>query len=266
MPELPEVESLVRRLRPHLIGRKVVSANVGWTRILATPRLAEFQKQIVNQRFVSAGRRGKYLMFQLSSKQLLIHLRMSGNLEVRGAHEKRSKHEHVVFKLDNDQELRFHDTRKFGRVYLVDKIEMIVGKLGPEPLAVDFYFEEFFARIKNKKGAIKSLLLKQEFLAGVGNIYADESLWRAKIHPLRPASSLDRKEAALLYKAIRRILTEAIEAQGTDNGDNVVPEGDYLPRVYGREGQKCQRCRSKILKMTVGQRGTHYCPACQLPS
>lgn len=262
MPELPEVESLVRRLEPKLLGRTIVGSRIGWRRLVAKPGLATFQKGILNQKFLAADRRGKYLMFKLDTGHLLLHLRMSGNLTVVPSHEKRSKHEHVIISLDDGTELRFHDTRKFGRVYFVSDINQVVGKLGPEPLTIDF--SDFFARLNSKKGVIKSLLLKQEFLAGVGNIYADESLWRSRIHPLRAASSLTPKEAKSLYTAIRKILNEAIEAQGTDNGDNVVPEGDYVTRVYGREGQACRRCKEEIEKIVVGQRGTHYCPRCQV--
>lgn len=152
--------------------------------------------------------------------------------------------------------------RKFGRVYLLDHPDEVTGRHGPEPLDKAFTLAKFRALIKDRSGAIKPLLLNQAFIAGVGNIYADEALWRAKIHPLRKTDSLKDAEIAALYRSIRQTLRQAIEAQGTDAGDGVI-EGDYQPRVYGREGKPCYRCHRPIHKTTVGQRGTHYCPTCQ---
>jgi formamidopyrimidine-DNA glycosylase len=168
----------------------------------------------------------------------------------------------VVFDLDNGQQLRFNDVRKFGKMWVAIDPEEVTGAIGPEPLAADFNLPKFRSLVQSRSGVIKPLLLNQTFLAGVVNIYADESLWLAKIHPLRKADSLSETEIAALYRSIRKVLRKAIDDQGTDAGDGVI-EGAYEPRVYGREGQPCYRCRRPIHRITVGQRGTHFCPHCQ---
>jgi formamidopyrimidine-DNA glycosylase len=194
---------------------------------------------------------------------MLVHLKMSGSLKMHTPAVPISKHDRVIFDLDNGQQLRFNDVRKFGRVYWVADPEEITGKHGPEPLDDSFTLKKFRELIATRSGAIKPLLLNQNFLAGVGNIYADESLWSAKIHPLRKVDSLKDAEVAALYRSIRKILNRAIDDQGTDAGDNVIEAGDYTPKVYGREGLPCRRCGTIIHKSWVGQRGTHFCPHCQ---
>jgi formamidopyrimidine-DNA glycosylase len=172
------------------------------------------------------------------------------------------KHDRVIFDLDNGRQLRFNDIRKFGRMHLVPDVDDITGAHGPEPLDRAFTLPAFREMIRTRSGAIKPLLLNQQFLSGVGNIYADESLWYARIHPLRPADSLKDAEIAALYRSIRRVLKQAIDDQGTDAGDGVI-EGDYRPRVYDRQDRPCYRCHRPIHKTVVGQRGTHFCPHCQ---
>jgi formamidopyrimidine-DNA glycosylase len=193
---------------------------------------------------------------------LLIHLKMSGKLNVVDRSAPIEKHDRVVFDLDSGQQLRFNDVRKFGKMWVVIDPEEITGAIGPEPLDAAFNLPKFRALVQSRSGAIKPLLLNQTFLAGVGNIYADEALWLAKIHPLRKADSLSEAEIAALYRSIRKVLRQAIEDQGTDAGDGVI-EGDYAPRVYGREGLPCYRCHQPLHKILVGQRGTHFCPQCQ---
>jgi len=277
MPELPEVETLVRRLREPVIGRTITNAAVKWNRTIGRPAPKEFARQVRGYTIQSINRRAKYLVFELvgadpasalGNRQgmpplfLLIHLKMSGKLSVVNGDVPLLKHDRVVFDLDNGQQLRFNDIRKFGRMHLVPDVDDITGAHGPEPLDRAFTLRKFREMIQARSGAIKPLLLNQQFLSGVGNIYADESLWYAKIHPLRKANSLKDAEVAALYKSIRRVLKQAIDDQGTDAGDGVI-EGDYRPRVYDRQERPCYRCHQPILKTVVGQRGTHFCPHCQ---
>ncbi len=287
MPELPEVETLVRRLREPVIGRTIKDVTIYWKRTIARPAPREFARLLQGCTVQTIDRRAKYLVFtlqgveassrarkrrplsaqasaldQLPTLFLLIHLRMSGKLSVVDRSTPIEKHDRVVFDLDNEQQLRFNDVRKFGKMWAVIDPEEVTGAVGPEPLAVDFSLSNFRALVQSRSGVIKPLLLNQAFLAGVGNIYADESLWLAKIHPLRSADSLSEAEIAALYRAIRKVLRAAIEAEGTDAGDGVI-DGDYTPRVYGREGKPCYRCHQPLHKIVVGQRGTHFCPQCQ---
>lgn len=276
MPELPEVETLVRRLRQPLIGRTLIAARVRWARTIARPAPRDFVRTIRGFTIVAINRRAKYLVFELHRRAaptrsarggpttafLLIHLKMSGKLSVRDRTAPIEQHDRVIFDLDDDRQLRFNDVRKFGRMHLVTHIDEVTGAHGPEPLDDDFTLDVFRTRLKARSGAIKPLLLNQRFLSGVGNIYADEALWYAKIHPRRKAGSLSDAEIAALYRSIRRVLRRAITDQGTDAGDGVI-EGDYRPRVYDRAGRPCHRCRRPIQRIVVGQRGTHFCPACQ---
>ncbi len=277
MPELPEVETTVRDLRPELIGRTIKRAVVTWQRSIAHPSAAEFTRAVVGYTITGITRRGKYLVFELerqsssvhrpSSQYLLVHLRMTGQFGFHPPRVKRDPHQHVHLLLDDGRELRFHDFRKFGRWWLVDNPEHVVGKLGPEPL--DMSKKEFVARLRARKGRIKPLLLNQAFIAGVGNIYADESLWYARIHPLREAETLTDAEVSALYAAIRRVINKAIRGGGTSfdatykriNGESGAHQEAL--RVVGRAGEPCYRCGTPIVKTVFGQRGTYYCPNCQ---
>lgn len=313
MPELPEVETTVRDLRPHLVGRTIRRASVTWPRSIAHPAAEAFTREIVGYTITGITRRGKYLVFALgkttkdkrrrandggrttkdegrradderkaheeagaygakssaagSGKFLLVHLRMTGQFGFHSPRVKRDPHQHVHLLLDDGRELRFHDFRKFGRWWLVDNPEHVVGKLGPEPL--DMSKQEFLSRLAVRQGHIKPLLLNQSFIAGVGNIYADESLWYAKLHPLRQPATLTKQEASALFHAIRRVFTKAIGVGGTSfdatykriNGQSGEFQEDL--RVVGRAGEPCYRCGAPIVKTVVGQRGTYYCPNCQ---
>jgi formamidopyrimidine-DNA glycosylase len=288
MPELPEVETLVHRLREPVIGRTIEDVAVYWKRTVARPAPKEFARMLRGYTVQTIDRRAKYLVFTLtphpsaarraahalSAQQeragqyvsmplfLLIHLKMSGKLSVVDRTEPSAKYDRVVFDLDDGQQLRFNDIRKFGKMWLVADPEMVTGAIGPEPLDRAFTLPKFRELVQSRSGTIKPLLLNQEFLAGVGNIYADESLWLAKIHPLRKADSLTDVEVAALYRSIRKVLRTAIEDEGTDAGDGVI-EGDYQPRVYGRTDKPCYRCHQLIQRIVVRQRGTHFCPQCQ---
>jgi formamidopyrimidine-DNA glycosylase len=277
VPELPEVETLVRDLRPLLVGRTISGATVHWPRTIATPNAREFVRRIRGCKITAITRRAKYLVFHLvrrdgtgkrsTKKYFLVHLRMTGGFGIEVRRTPRDKHEHVVLRIDNGQELRFRDPRKFGRMWLVDEPAQVVGKLGPEPLEIPL--REFHMLFEKRRGKLKPLLLDQTFLAGLGNIYVDESLWYARLHPLRQSESLTREERGRLYRSIRQVLTRAIAVGGTSidimykrvNGAS----GGFQDslRAFDREKRPCRRCGTPIVKTIVAQRGTHYCPKCQ---
>jgi formamidopyrimidine-DNA glycosylase len=271
MPELPEVETIARGLRASLSGRIITGVTVRWERTIACPVLDRFKEQILGRRVRSIGRRGKYLVLELDRGYLLVHLKMSGRLYVVPAGQPLEKHEHTTFDLDDGRQLRFRDVRKFGRVYLVDRPEQVTADLGPEPLAEGLTLEEFRRRLASRSGRLKSLLLNQAFLAGLGNIYADEVLFRARLHPQRAASSLTLAEEERLYEAIRHVLHQAIADHGTTLGDGGYVDargraGDYQERiaVYGRTGEPCLRCQTPIERLVIGGRSSHFCPTCQV--
>ena len=213
---------------------------------------------------------GKYILIQLEHDTLVIHLKMSGRLYVvaaETAHEA-DKWVHVRFDLDAGRQLRFSDVRKFGRVYLTADVGMLLAHLGPEPLSEEFTLEHFREGMKGRKRAIKALLLEQEFIAGVGNIYADEALFRAGIHPTTPAHQLTEDDAALLHQTIRDALLLGIQHEGASINWYRKPDGEKGASqnhfyVYGRAELPCRQCGARINKIRVAQRGTHFCPECQ---
>ena len=288
MPELPEVETIIRKLRqgqpvepglppyPSPIGQTVTKVWIDWPRS-ARPSADTIVQTLPGNRFESVGRRGKYIVFSLSAaspsssrsrkprpKYLLIHLKMSGRIHVLEADFPREKHVHFAFTLENGYELRFDDARKFGRVYLLNDLDEVTGHLGPEPLEDTFTLKVLRGLMAKKSGGLKALLLDQSFIAGIGNIYADESLWRAKIHPLRRANTLQDAEIAALRRAIRAALKDGLTHGGAAI-DWVYPEGKYQDhfRVYGQTDKPCRRCKTPIERILVGQRSTHFCPSCQ---
>ena len=260
MPELPEVETVVRSVAAHLAGRKILNAR--FTSRFVTPgNRAELARKLSGRRVESVQRRGKFIVMALDRGTLTIHLGMTGKLLVAG---EADQHTHGVITLDQGL-LLYHDPRQFGRIEFSEGAPRRVAKLGPEPLEIGF--EEFRARLR-RNARIKALLLNQAFLAGMGNIYADESLFAAGIHPLTEASKLTDARAEKLYRAIRGILTQAIRLGGSSISDYVNAQGErgwfqMEHRVYGREGEPCVNCGKRIRKILVAQRGTHYCPRCQ---
>lgn len=264
MPELPEVETIARGIRSELVGRTIVSADLLWARTLATPSARQFKQRIAGQKVRDVTRRAKYLDIVLTDYHLLIHLRMSGDIIIRQHESKSEKHDRLVLHLSNKKLLAFNDTRKFGRVWFTDEPETIFAKLGPEPLGAEFTPQWMYENLRRRKRQLKPLLLDQTFLAGVGNIYADESLHTAKLHPLGLSNAVSRKQAEALCEAIRSVLQEGIRRNGASI-DWVYRGGEYQNhfRVYDREGEPCPICGTKIQKFTVGQRGTHVCPKCQ---
>jgi len=266
MPELPEVEATVEYLRERVEGHTIVSASVTWARsVLPTPA-PDFEKRILNAKIETLFRRGKYVGMKLKGitpLYLFTHLRMSGSLDVVPTTFEVAKHDRVCLDLDNGKSIRFNDTRKFGRMRLCVEPDEVVGNLGLEPLGPEFTPEALEALILGKRGRIKPMLLDQGLIAGLGNIYVDEVLWKTKIHPLTPTTGLSPSDIEPLHGAIQETLREAIEKLGTDFGDGVVDGGMYRPKVYGRAGETCSRCGDTILRTVVGQRGTHLCPTCQ---
>ncbi len=267
MPELPEVETIVRGLNSTngVLNGQIASAELLWERTLATPSLLEFQKVITGKHILSADRRAKYISLQLETHTLLIHLRMSGDLifEPNGAHEAR-KHDRLRLNFNDGGRLCFNDARKFGRVWLLEDPNDIFRKLGPEPFDPQFTVERFYASLQSKKRQVKSLLLDQSFIAGLGNIYTDEALFLARIHPATSSNLLNFDHAAALLTAIREVLNEGIRRNGASI-DWVYRGGDFQNffQVYQRDGEACLRCGTMLERMVIGQRGTHFCPNCQ---
>lgn len=271
MPELPEVETVVRGLRVPLIGHRIESMWYDWENTIARPHPNEFEARVVGQEIKAISRRAKYIVIELEHDLLLVHLRMTGRLYVSNADEVQrvDKWVHVKFGLDGNKELRFSDSRKFGKVYLVDELEQVTANIGPEPLEDAFTVTIFKERMQGRSKMIKTLLLDQTFIAGVGNIYADEALHRAKIHPERKANSLTEEEIILLHETVRSVLIMGIEQEGASVNWYRKPDGTKGNSqnhfyVYGQEGQICITCEQvRIEKIRVAQRGTHFCPNCQ---
>jgi formamidopyrimidine-DNA glycosylase len=260
MPELPEVETVVRSIAPHITGRRILSADFNSKHVTPGNR-AMLAARLAGRRVESVRRRGKFIVIGLDQGTLAVHLGMTGRLLIQG---QPSEHTHGVFTLEHGQ-LLYDDPRQFGRIEWSAGPPKRVARLGPEPLEITF---EAFGQNLRRKARIKALLLNQTFLAGVGNIYADESLFAAGIHPLAIAARLSKARAWRLHQAIREVLTEAIALGGSSISDYV--DGNGQPgffqvrhRVYGREGQACVNCGTPIRRILVAQRGTHFCPRCQ---
>jgi formamidopyrimidine-DNA glycosylase len=275
MPELPEVETIARYLREGkdglpLIGQIIRAVDVVWERSVATPGAAEFIERVRGQEICEIGRRAKYLVIRLSQDYLLIHLRMSGDLRVEperredGVSRPFASHDRVVFHLDRDWRFVFNDPRKFGRVWLLADPQEVLGELGPEPLEDTFTADDLYTRLHSHQRQLKPLLLAQSFLAGLGNIYTDESLHLAGLHPNRLSNRLSRDEVEQLWQAIRTVLQEGIRRNGASI-DWVYRGGDFQNsfRVYQRTGQPCPVCGTIIQRRVVGQRSTHFCLTCQ---
>lgn len=294
MPELPEVETIARNLRDgqaretpptgqgsHLrepraayaapapsaisiVGKTITGAQVLWPRTLAEPDQPTFYAQIVGQTVEDVGRRAKFLILYLTNQKLIIHLRMSGDILVTPVEQPLAPHDRLVLTLDDQYRLAFNDTRKFGRVWLLTDPAPLFAGLGPEPFSDEFTPEWLHAALQKKNRQLKPLLLDQSFLAGLGNIYADEALHRAGLHPLTSSGAVSAAQAARLWESIRRVLESGIQHNGSSI-DWVYRGGGFQNyfRVYGRAGEPCPTCGAPIQRITVGQRGTHFCPTCQ---
>lgn len=261
MPELPEVETVVRTLRPLLAGRRILNAEFGKSRVLIGSA-AKVVEALAGRRVESIERHGKFIAIRLDKGWLVVHLGMTGKLLVGG---ELTKHTHAIFTLDRGT-LIYDDPRQFGRIEYGDELPARVAALGPEPLEVSL--DEFTRRVKQRRSPIKAVLLNQAVVRGVGNIYADEALFRAGVRPKRVAASLAKDCVARIYAAMREVLAEAIESRGSSVSDYVDAEGNRgsfqdAHRVYQRTGEPCVVCGAPIRRTIVAQRGTHYCPKCQ---
>jgi len=272
MPELPEVETVVRGLRQPLVGHTIESMWYDWENSIGLPQPHEFEARVVGQIIQAVRRRAKYIVIELDKDLLLVHLRMTGRLYVTDATaiQDVDKWLHVKFGLDGGKELRFSDSRKFGKVYLTEDIDDVTGGIGPEPLDDAFTVAVFKERLTGRSKVIKTLLLDQTFIAGVGNIYADEALHRAGIHPELKADLLSDEEVNRLHATVRATLSEGIQYEGASvswyrKPDGTRGESQNHLYVYGRTGEECLTCgKALIEKIRVAQRGTHYCPNCQV--
>ncbi len=270
MPELPEVEMVVRGLREPLVGRTALGVWVDWPNTLRGMPSEDFAARIHGQTFRAINRRAKYIVCQLDHDLLVVHLKMTGRLYVtddEAVHES-DRWVHFRLQLDGGRQLRFSDARKFGFVRLTNDFDTLAPGLGVEPLEDEFTVEYLTEQLARHHKAIKALLLDQTMIAGVGNIYADEALHLARIHPLRPSNSLDTDEITALHEAVRHVLAAAIVAEGASINWYRKPDGTQGTMqtrfaVYGREGQPCPACGTPIEKIRVAQRGTHFCPVCQ---
>jgi len=274
MPELPEVQTVVDDLiAAGIVGATITGARVYWARSIdvLTPR--SFCRRMIGRRIGGIRRRGKFIVFDFDGGgHLLVHLRMTGQLQMLTAAAERLKHQHVILDLERGRQLRFHDTRKFGRLYLVADDRSVLDKLGPEPLAPSFTARRLAYILRKRRRLLKPLLLDQTFIAGLGNIYVDEALWDARIHPARIASDLNLQEVRRLHRAIRRVLRRGLKNLGTTLGPGRTHfysvgrrpgrNMDQL-KVFRRNGDPCPRCRTAIRRLMLGQRSTHVCPHCQ---
>ncbi|WP_086312796.1 formamidopyrimidine-DNA glycosylase [Enterococcus sp. 7F3_DIV0205] len=272
MPELPEVETVRKGLEKLVVGKTIEEVTILWPRIIESPETDIFAQQLIGQKIEKMERRGKFLIFKLTNYDMISHLRMEGKYETHDPEEERTKHTHVIFTFTDGTELRYLDVRKFGRMVLVakDQGEKYKGilALGPEPIPASFKLSEFHTGLKRHHKAIKPLLLDQRLVTGLGNIYVDEALWEAKIHPEQPADTLKPKEVERLYHAIIDVLGRAVEAGGTTIRSylNALGEAGTFQislNVYGQTEKPCPRCATPIKKIKVAQRGTHFCPKCQ---
>lgn len=274
MPELPEVETVARLVRPRLVGRTIEDVDVSWPRTLGGATRPAFARAVVGARIGRVWRRAKYIVFDLERDGeldgwLVGHLRMTGRMHVEAPGWDAGPYRRASLALDDGRVFHFIDVRKFGRLVFTGDLGACFAGLGPEPLEHEFTSEVFCAALRSRRRLLKPLLLDQSFVAGLGNIYVDEALHRARLHPLARSERVPRVRAVELHAQIQAVLSEAIEREGSSFDTFYrTPEGkpgDYQHQfqVYGRDGQACHTCGREIVKLVVGQRGTHVCPGCQ---
>lgn len=272
MPELPEVEITARSLAQQLVGRAILYVErLDWERMVEIPAIDAFCREIAGRRILAVRRRAKWLLIDLDAGlTLALHLRMSGRLEVQPSTDEARAHVHLILRLDDQRQLFFDDERKFGRVRLLDTVglDALDAAYGPEPLDDRFTAAELGRILQGRRTRIKPLLLDQRAIAGIGNIYASEALWLARIHPLTPACAIEAEGVTALHTAIRQTLTSAIEHEGSSlrnyrNGYGLRGQNQEHFLAYDRDGHPCQRCGTLIERIVVGQRSTFFCPACQ---
>ena len=266
MPELPEVETIKNELAPHIIGRAVTGVTLFWQGIVRQPSVEEFRSRLIGQKITGVERRGKYLILGLTSGEaLIIHLKMTGSLLLKPP----DRFIRAILHLGKDG-LFFRDPRKFGAMWLVEDKNTVVGKLGSEPLEADFTPQLLAQRLSGRTAPIKALLCDQSFVAGIGNMYADEALFSARIHPLRAGKSLSPEEVKRLHHAIRQVLWAAIGNKGASVDTYFRPSGEigtahFQFRVAHRGGQPCSVCGTPLERIPIRNRGSYFCPKCQAP-
>jgi formamidopyrimidine-DNA glycosylase len=274
VPELPEVETVRRRLEPALVGRRLEHVEILDSRLTRPHDPLEVAAELTGERVGAVDRRGKYLVVRFDSgRALLVHLRMTGSLRhvPAGSALDADAHTRAVMSLDDGSEVLYRDVRRFGTWLLTEPDEVepyLDARLGGEPLAPAFTMKRLAEALARRRAPVKAVILDQRRLAGVGNIYADEALWRARVHPLRPAGELGEEELRALHRGIRAALKAGIERQGATLRDYRTPDGDsgrmqHEFKVYGRAGEPCERCGHPIEKIRAGGRGTWFCPNCQ---
>jgi len=269
MPELPEVETIKNCLIPEVVGHRFTGATLLWARMIRFPSPDEFGQRIAGQTVKSIDRRGKYLLFRLSGRDtLVLHLKMTGSLLLLPSSSAIDVHTRAVLHLDGGFDIHFRDQRKFGVMWLVEDEATVVGKLGREPLDNDFTADLLGELLQRHSVPIKALLVDQGVIAGIGNMYADEALFAAGIHPLRMARNLSNEEVGRLHHSVRQVLTAAIGYGGASVSTYQQPSGEtgnaqFYFKVAHRRGQKCYRCGGSIERIVVRQRGTYFCPRCQ---
>jgi formamidopyrimidine-DNA glycosylase len=274
VPELPEVETVRRRIAPVVEGATIASAEILDARLTRPVDPGLVAEALVGERIATVERRGKYLLWLLESgRTLVVHLRMTGSLRhAVGGHLPEDAYRRATIALDTGTSLAYRDVRRFGTWELLDEGHLrpyLAARLGPEPLAPSFTGDRLARILDGRRAPIKAVLLDQRRVAGIGNIYADEALWRARIHPRRPAGELETSDVTRLHRAVRAALRRGIELQGSTLRDYVTPDGDsggmqHEFHVYGRLGEPCDRCGRPIERIVVGGRGTWLCPRCQV--
>ncbi len=270
MPELPEVETTKNELLPHIVGRRITGVTLFWDGIIRQPSVEEFCSRLIGQRITGMARCGKYLILGLTSSEvLIIHLKMTGALLLKTASAEPTKFTRAILHMDKETQLHFRDPRKLGVMWLVEDKNTIVGKLGPEPLEADFTPQLLAQRLNNRTAPIKALLCDQTFIAGIGNMYADEALFNAKIHPLRLGKSLSRDEVERLHSAIRQVLWTAINNKGASTDTYIRPDGTLgtahfqFKVAHYLSGRFCPVCGTPIQRIPIRNRGSYFCPHCQ---
>lgn len=266
MPELPEVETIKNELLPSIIGREITGITLLWEGIVRQPTVEEFYSRVIGQRVTGLTRRGKYLLLSLGSGEILVmHLKMTGSLLLNSSDDRFAR---AVIHLGDGTRITFRDPRKFGAMWLIGDKEAVTDRLGPEPLEADFTPEVLAQRLHNRTAPIKPVLIDQSIIAGIGNMYADEALFEAKIHPLKPAGSLSKAEVEQLYDAIKRVLWSAISNKGASVQNYIRPSGElgtahFEFRVAHGIGKECPIHHIPIRRIVVRNRGTYFCPECQ---